>query len=150
MKLIVLFVLTFVSTGLLQAQDTYSFTFDHVALSVKDVDRSADFYKNVLALSEITNRSKLKDVRWFSIGEGKELHLIAILKDNVTVNKAVHLALTSSNFDQFVSTLDKMKITYWDWPGNLNKFNIRADGIKQLFFQDLDGYWIEVNSVVAK
>ncbi len=150
MKLIVLFVLTFVSTGLLQAQDTYSFTFDHVALSVKDVDRSADFYKNVLALSEITNRSKLKDVRWFSIGEGKELHLIAILKDNVTVNKAVHLALTTSNFDQFVSTLDKMKITYWDWPGNLNKFNIRADGIKQLFFQDLDGYWIEVNSVVAK
>ena len=150
MKLIVLFVLTFVLTGRLHAQDVYSFTFNHVALSVKDVDRSADFYKNVLGLSEITNRSKLKDVRWFSIGEGKELHLIAILKDNVTVNKAVHLALTTSNFDQFVSALDKMKITYWDWPGNLNKFNIRADGIKQLFFQDLDGYWIEVNSVVAK
>ena len=44
-------------------------------------------------------------------------------------------------------TLDKMKIIYSDWPGNSNKINIRADGIKQIFFQDPDGYWIEVNSL---
>ena len=29
----------------------------------------------------------------------------------------------------------------------VSKINIRADGIKQIFFQDPDGYWIEVNSV---
>jgi lactoylglutathione lyase len=32
----------------------------------------------------------------------------------------------------------------------LNKINIRADGVKQIFFQDPDGYWIEVNSIGLK
>ena len=39
-----------------------------------------------------------------------------------------------------------MKLVYSDWPGTPHKINIRADGIKQVFFQDGDGYWIEVNS----
>ena len=89
-------------------------------------------------------------VRWFSLSEGKELHLIAIIKESVTINKAVHLALSTSNFDSFVNNLNKLKITYSDWPGNLNKINIRADGIKQIYFQDPNGYWIEVNSVGQK
>ena len=40
-----------------------------------------------------------------------------------------------------------MKIKFSDWPGTPNTVNKRADGIKQIFFQDIDGYWIEVNSV---
>jgi len=114
------------------------------------VDRSADFYKKVLKLQEITNRSKLEGVRWFSIGENKELHLISIVKENVTINKAVHLALTTLNFDDFVKTLESLSLVYSDWAGTLHKINIRADGIKQAFFQDPDGYWIEVNSIGQK
>ncbi|HMK06164.1 MAG TPA: VOC family protein [Flavobacterium sp.] len=150
MKKLILFFIAFASVGFLQAQDKFSFAFDHMAVSVKDVNRSADFYKNILGLNEITNRSKFEGVRWFAIGEGKELHLISIVKENAIVNKAIHLALTTSSFDQFVAVLDKMKIPYSDWPGSPNKVNIRADGIKQIFFQDPDGNWIEVNSVVAK
>ena len=139
-------------TCLVQGQDTtsFNFTFNHLALSVKDVDRSADFYKKVLSLKEITNRTKIEGIRWFSLGEGKELHLISIVKDNITINKAVHLALTTSNFDNFVKILERANIIYSDWPGTLNKINIRADGIKQIYFQDPDGYWIEVNSVGQK
>ena len=66
------------------------------------------------------------------------------------LNKAIHIAFTTSNFDAVIKTLNEMNITYSDWPGNLNKINIRADGIKQIFFQDPDGYWIEVNSVGQK
>ncbi len=36
-----------------------------MARSVKDVDRSAEFYKNVFQLSEITNKAKFEGVRWF-------------------------------------------------------------------------------------
>ena len=125
-------------------------SFNHMALSVKDVNRSADFYKNVLGLQEITNRAKLDGVRWFSLGEGKELHLISIVKDTVIINKAVHLALTTNNFDELLKTLNANKVTYSDWPGTQNKVNIRADGIRQVFFQDPNGYWIEVNSVGQK
>ena len=144
-----LLVIAFFFSGILNAQDTgeFNFAFNHLAMSVKDVDRSADFYSNVLNLKEITNRSKLEGVRWFTLAEGKELHLISIVKENVIINKAVHLALATANFDAFVARLDKLNIAYSDWPGVNHKVNIRADGIKQIFFQDPDGYWIEVNSI---
>ena len=35
---------------------------------------------------------------------GKELDLISFMKEPVTINKAVHFALTTSNFDAFVKT----------------------------------------------
>jgi catechol 2,3-dioxygenase-like lactoylglutathione lyase family enzyme len=136
--------------GFIQAQETskFDFSFNHIALSVKDVDRSAEFYKNVLKLQEITNRTKIQGIRWFSFGDGRELHLISILPDKVTINKAVHFALTTSNFDDFVDTLNDMNITYSDWSGTPHNINVRADGIKQIFFLDPDGYWIEINNVV--
>ncbi|MBA4406932.1 glyoxalase [bacterium] len=139
-------------TGFLRAQDTgtFSFTFNHLALSVKDINRSAEFYKNILKLPEITNLTKIQGVRWFSLGEGKELHLISILPEQVTINKAVHLALTSPNFDVLINVLKELNITYSDWAGVPNTVNIRADGIKQIYFQDPDGYWIEVNNVAQK
>ncbi len=136
----------------LRAQEnaTFNLTLNHLALSVKDVNRSADFYSKILKLQEITNRTKMDGIRWFSFGEGKELHLISTLKEAVSINKAVHLALTTPNFDTFIKTLEAMNVVYSDWPGVKNKINIRADGIKQIFFQDPDGYWIDVNSVAQK
>lgn len=140
----------FIYFGMLQAQETSQFTFNHVALSVKDVEKSVIFYKEVLQLKEITNRTKMDGIRWFSFGEEKELHLISILKESVTINKAVHFALTTAHFDAFVKTLETVNVIYTDWPGAQNKITKRADGIKQIYFQDPDGYWIEVNSVGSK
>ena len=146
---LLLVLLTVIST--LNAQDSsFNFSLNHVALSVKDVNASADFYAKVLKFNEITNRTKNPGIRWFSIEEGKELHLISIVKENVTINKAVHFALTTSNFDAFVKALVNIKVEYYDWALTAHKISIRADGIKQIFFQDPDGYWIEVNSVGQK
>ena len=149
MKRSVLFLLTIFLAGWLPAQDSSSFKFsiDHLALSVKDVNRSAEFYMSVMKLPEITNRSKIEGVRWFLLGDGRELHLISVIKENVTINKALHLGLSSSKFDDFVKILVALKIPYSDWPGKPNAVNVRADGIKQVFFQDPDGYWLEVNSL---
>lgn len=145
----ILFIFMFSLSGFGHAQATNSFsiTFDHVAISVKDVNRSAQFYIDVLELVEIKNRSEMSGIRWFSIGEGKELHLISIVKEDVTINKAIHFALKTPDHDRFVKKLDALKIPYSNWPGDSNEVTIRADGIKQIFFQDPDGYWIEVNSV---
>lgn len=138
--------------ALLRAQDTTSlqFTFNHLALSVKDVNRSAAFYKQVLALKEITNRTKVEGIRWFSLGEDKELHLVSTLKEPVTINKAVHLALATPRFDVLIKQLDEQHIPYSDWPGKPQTITTRADGIRQIYIQDPDGYWIEVNDVKGK
>ena len=149
MKKIIQLGLAIVLTSFIQAQDSVSFKFsiNHLALSVKEVNRSAEFYSKVLSLPEITNRSKIEGIRWFVLGDGRELHLISVIKENVTTNKALHLGLSTTSFDAFVKRLDQLKIPYADWPGKPNTVNIRADGIKQIFFQDPDGYWLEVNSV---
>lgn len=135
----------------LSAQDEQAagFTFNHVALSVQDLDRSADFYRTVFGLKEIVNRTEIEGIRWFSLGQGKELHLISGLKQPVSLNKAAHFALTTPDFDRFVERLDASGIAYSNWPGDPGKITIRADNTKQLYLQDPDGYWIEVNSVAS-
>lgn len=150
MKKSFLVLLLAVSSFLSQAQQSFNITLNHIALSVKDVNRSADFYKTVLNLTEITNRTEMAGIRWFSLGEGKELHLISTLKDSVRINKAVHMALTTTDFDGLLKSLEAKGTAYSDWPGIPKKVNIRADGVRQIFFQDPDGYWIEVNSVAQK
>ena len=152
MRKIFLFIIALSFTASIQAQDNalFNFSFNHLSLSVKDLDSTCDFYKNTLGLQEITNRTKKEGIRWFSLGEGKELHLISTVKESVTINKAIHLGLTTPNFDSFVNKLDKLKLKYNDWDSNLNKITVRADGIKQIYLQDPNGYWIEVNSVAQK
>ncbi len=151
MKSLFLIIFILIITTMSKAQQTkFDFSVNHQALSVKDVDKSAAFYSKVLGLAEITNRTGMPGIRWFSFAEGKELHLISTLKEPVQINKAVHIALTTSQFDAFIKHLEELKIPYSDWPGVAGKVNIRADGIKQIFFQDPDGYWIEVNSVGVK
>ena len=151
MKKIVVLGVLLLTGYLLQAQSNTPFvlSLNHVALSVTDVNRSALFYGQTLKLQEITNRTQLEGIRWFSLGDGKELHLISTLKEKVTINKAVHLALTTPGFAAFLQMLQVKQIPYSDWPGTPNKVNVRADGIQQVFFQDPDGYWIEVNSVAG-
>ena len=151
MKRFSLFIIALWLTGVIGAQDNiaFNFTFNHMALSVKDVDASVTFYKKVLQLEEITNRTAMEGIHWLSLGENKELHLISTVKEPVTTNKAIHLALTTQNFDAFVKHLDELHIAYGDWPGKPQTVNLRADGIKQVYFKDPDGYWIEINNSYA-
>ena len=124
-------------------------SFDHVAISVEDVDRSADFYRTVLGLQEIANRTKVEGIRWLSLGEGKELHLVSVLKEPVSLNKAVHFALTTSDFDGLVENLRQADIGFSSWAGEAQAITIRADNVRQIYLQDPDGYWIEVNSAAS-
>lgn len=137
-------------TVITHAQDKpqFNFSFNHLALSVKDKDVSAEFYKTVFQFQEITNRTANPGIRWISMNDGKELHLITHAEP-VKINKSVHLAFTTADLTAFQKHLDKLNIPYGDWGGTANAVTTRADGIKQIYFQDPDGYWIEINNATG-
>lgn len=125
-----------------------NFIINHIALSVQDVDESIEFYQKVLQLKEIENTASNSKTRWLSLGEGKQLHLIPRPGAEIKINKAVHLALATSDVKSFVEHLLSLDIDYSDWLDTPNKDYIRNDGILQVYFQDPNGYWIEVNNAV--
>lgn len=125
-----------------------NYSFNHVALSVKDVNESVDFYQKVLQLKEIKNTASESKTRWLSLSDGKQLHLIPRPNFDIKINKAVHFALSTSGLDSVITKLNELKIDFSDWLDIPNKVYIRKDGIKQIYFQDPDGYWIEINDDV--
>lgn len=123
----------------------FTFSLNHLAISVKDVDKSIEFYKKVLRLKEIKNTASNSKTRWLSLGEGKQLHLIPRPGAEIKVNKAVHFALATSDVSGIIKHLEELSIECSDWRDTLQKDYVRQDGIKQVYFQDPDGYWIEIN-----
>ena len=124
----------------------HTFSINHIALSVKDVNESIEFYKKVLLLTEIKNTASNSKTRWLSISEGKQLHLIPRPNAEIKTNKVVHFALATATLNTFIKHLDELNVEYSDWLDTPNKDYIRKDGIVQIYFQDPNGYWIEINN----
>ncbi len=122
-----------------------SFIFNHIALSVKNVDASIAFYQSIFNFKEIENTASNSKTRWLSINEDKQLHLIPRPDSEIKTDKALHFAFSTPNFDSFIRTLEDLDIEFSDWKDTPNKDYIRKDGIRQVYFQDPNDYWIEVN-----
>jgi lactoylglutathione lyase len=123
--------------------------YDHYALLVADVNRSATFYGDILGLKEVHNATEKPHIRWFSLGGPRQLHLIQDAAHAETI-KGVHLALTTSRFDTLVSHLKERAVQFESWAGEAQVSNTRRDGIRQVYFQDPDGYWIEINDASSR
>ncbi|MCC1498406.1 VOC family protein, partial [Alcanivorax sp. 1008] len=108
-------------------------------------DQSVDFYQKVLQFPEIENTASKSKTRWLAINNEVQLHLIPRPNAEIKTNKAVHFALATSDLKSFIGRLDELKIEFSDWRDTPDKSYIRNDGIKQIYFQDPDGYWIEIN-----
>ncbi len=123
----------------------YSTTYEHNAFLVKDVDRAAAFYLDILQLEEIEVPGAPETRRWFSLGGSLQLHLIEGDNSRLIHDKSVHMACRTSNLDALMAELRKRNYPFESWQGEKNTFNVRADGIHQIYLQDPDGYWLEIN-----
>ncbi|RMB56074.1 glyoxalase [Dokdonia sinensis] len=128
-----------------QAQEPMQFTIDHYAINVVNLERSVAFYQDIFGLQEIKNGTGLSHIRWFRLGNSQELHIIEVDSLDKKIPKGVHLALAVDDFDRFRESANSKEINYSDWPGTPKAISTRSDNIRQLYFQDPDGYWIEVN-----
>ena len=120
---------------------------DHYSIIVKDVKVSGEFYKNILQLKEVPtpwgDNTPLPAI-FFDIGNNRQLH-ITEYNSEIKLHKFIHFAFTVEDFDGFLELLNEKGIEYGDFSGKKKTFQTRIDEVRQIYFQDPDGYWIEVN-----
>lgn len=119
-------------------------SFDHYAILTKDLEQSSKFYLDVLGLPEVEDKTNLDHIRWFAMG-GVELHLIEDKEYQVPDQIGVHFALRVKDLDAFMRRMGRQEIEFKNWFGQVGRTNTRPDGIRQIYFKDPSGYWIEVN-----
>ena len=149
-KVFLLSVLLLTCGQVFAQESSIKLTFDHYAINVRDLDRSVDFYQKHLFVEEIYDGTEQEHIRWFSLGNNQELHIIMVKDLNINVPKGIHLSLTTSDLDKYIAYLKKNNVEYFDWPGASGQVTTRPDKIRQVYIQDPDGYWIEINNGITR
>jgi catechol 2,3-dioxygenase-like lactoylglutathione lyase family enzyme len=110
---------------------------NHVAIYVADVAQSVEFYGAIVGLTPLPRPAFDFPGAWFKIGDAQELHIIGIRTEPVVSgSRSNHFALEVSDLDAWEAHFKATNTTY-----RPPKF--RPDGVRQIFLQDPDGYWIE-------
>jgi len=118
---------------------------NHIAVYVADLNKATTFYESVFNLKMIPEPFKDNRHTWFTLGAAGQLHLIQGAKGNETFDKNGHLCFSVPSVDDFVKKLNTKNISFEDWAGKEKGITLRVDGIKQIYFKDPDGHWLEVN-----
>ena len=118
---------------------------NHIAQYVVDLKVSTEFYRDIVGLDTIPEPFHDGRHTWFSVGPKSHLHIISGAKNKEPHDKNAHLCFTVSSVPDFTNTLKKNNIPFESWTGEKETWTNRVDGVKQIYFQDPDGYWIEIN-----
>jgi len=119
--------------------------FSHQTIFVTDLDRAAKFYENVLQLKKIAEPFHDGKHVWFRISEHGQLHVVSGAKADVAHDVNIHLAFSVSSMEAFTKHLDEAGVKYGNWAQDSKEPTMRPDKVKQVYLQDPDGYWIEIN-----
>ncbi|HEY0864919.1 MAG TPA: VOC family protein [Lacunisphaera sp.] len=123
--------------------------FNHVAFYVVDLKVSADFYRDVVGLPVIPEPFHDGKHAWFEIGPKQALHIISGAEKVLSKEKRTHLCLSMPSVDAFAARLAQHKVSYENLAGEKSAITRRPDGVNQIYFQDPDGNWIEINDAKA-
>ncbi|NHA04051.1 VOC family protein [Mucilaginibacter sp. HC2] len=141
------FLLIFILPGFCKAQTATDAVpvVDHIAICVRNLKKSTAFYTEVLHLQKVPNPFADTLHQWYSLGNHVKLHAI---QGNCTYKHDIteHLCFAVGSVKEFAKKLDELHIPYGNWKGDSKEPTLRPDGVLQLYFQDPDGYWIEINS----
>ena len=118
---------------------------DHIALLVRDLAESAAFYTAIPGISEVPNPMGGTHIRWFEYGNGQRFHLQAGDISATHVEKATHFAFSAGDFDTVLAELRSKGLEFSDFKGAPGAINVRPDGMRAVFLNDPNGYWIEIN-----
>jgi lactoylglutathione lyase len=117
---------------------------DHTTVVVRDLQKSVDFYEKVVGLEKIPDPFKDGKHIWFRSGAHQQLHVVSGATEAAQHDIEIHTAFRVASLADFMMHLDQMQVKYRNFKGD-GKISARPDGVRQIYFQDPDGYWIEVN-----
>ncbi|MFD2287231.1 VOC family protein [Pedobacter petrophilus] len=120
---------------------------NHIAVYVTDLGKSTAFYGGVFGFKEIAEPFKDGKHTWFSLGNAGALHLIQGAKSTQKFDKNEHLCFSVPSIEAFIKNLTSKNIPFEDWAGKAGAITTRVDGVKQIYFQDPDGHWLETNDM---
>ena len=129
----------------MQIQNQFGLKKDHDALLVANLQDSLKFYRDILGFKEIYNAGLGEKFKWIKAANDVQIHLIES-EEKTEKNKGVHLAFNTTKLNDFIAFLRKVNVPFENSNGIPNTTNTRPDGVLQIYFQDPDGYWIEVNN----
>jgi lactoylglutathione lyase len=119
--------------------------FSHQTIFVTDLDRAANFYEKVMELKRIAEPFHDGRHVWFALGGHGQLHVVSGAKEDVPHDINIHLAFSVPSMAEFTRHLDAANVKYGDWSQKNKTPQVRPDKVLQIYLQDPDGYWIEVN-----
>lgn len=128
-----------------QAQKVQAPHFNHTTIYVVNMAKSSEFYENVLQLKKISEPFHDGKHTWFRMGDHAQLHVVQGSKEITPHDINIHLAFSVRDLAAFTKRLDEAHIKYGNWAGDSQSPQLRPDGVKQVYLQDPDGYWIEIN-----
>jgi lactoylglutathione lyase len=118
---------------------------NHIAVYVVNLETSTAFYRDIVGLDTIPEPFHDGHHTWFSVGPKSHLHVISGAKQKTEHDKNAHLCFTVPSVTDFIDILKKNNILFESWAGEKNTYTNRVDGVKQIYFKDPDGYWVEIN-----
>lgn len=114
------------------------FQINHIAVHVRDLKMSVDFYGNVLKFPTIDRPDLGFEGAWLRVGLHQEIHLIGGLKDLVNSDsRGNHFAFEIESINTAQEYLTKLNYPF-------REAKQRPDGAWQIFLKDPDGYVIEI------
>lgn len=147
-KIQCLFLFIFITIMNLKAQENRSQIVlgNHLAISVTDLKKAAAFYADIIGLEQVDEPFKIGKHAWFKTGPKTTLHIIAGADKPKEYFKNNHMCFSVPSLEAFIEKLNKNKIPYEDANGRKSTVSTRVDGVKQIWLQDPDNYWIEINN----
>ena len=119
--------------------------FNHSTVYVVSLDKSTDFYHDVMQLERIPEPFHDGRHNWFKIGEHGQLHVVGGAAAISPHDINIHLSFRVASLPDFMKHLDQLQVKYGNWKQDTQTPQLIPDGVHQIYFQDPDVYWIEVN-----
>ena len=118
---------------------------NHLAIFVTDLHKTMNFYGGVFQLDTIPEPFHDGKHAWYSIAPGVALHVIqgADRPKEYFLNN--HMCFSVPSVTDFLEKIKPLHVPFFNSKAEPGVITTRVDGVKQIWVNDPDGYWIEVN-----